>query len=326
MRGVVFAVAVLLLTACGSGSDPVAQTPSSPTTSTSTAAPTSGVPRYSVVGEFDKWRRDRQPTYWIAVDPPDLSNDGFKNTVKAILLELATKNGDPDFTALVSEDRALAQWDYDDTVGSPKSCEIGQPCAIKDPNDKDKKRLFDQRLVAHYSGGEGTSTWKYELAWYPWLPSEPSPIERTEIARQYQDGEKWRPFPEPTTPPRTPATPLNGDFYFVKPYGQHDDTWSIRSTCDAAEHCSGQVKSAVGWTAPITKAPGAPWIMTRQAADTGWDCGPGGQAIVGQNLRADMSYSYNPEDGRGTVTWIAPPGACGSPDAMPFESRFGLKS
>jgi hypothetical protein len=65
--------------------------------------------------------------------------------------------------------------------------------------------------------------------------------------------------------------------------------------------------------------------MDRKAADAGWDCGSGGPEVARQGLRADISYTYDPETGHGIVKWIAQPGACGSPKEVPFESRFGLK-
>lgn len=52
---------------------------------------------------------------------------------------------------------------------------------------------------------------------------------------KYEGEEKWRPLPDPTTPPNAAPTaePLNGAFFFIKPYGR-DEQWNITSSCDAA--------------------------------------------------------------------------------------------
>lgn len=48
---------------------------------------------------------------------------------------------------------------------------------------------------------------------------------------KHEGDEKWRPLPEPTTPPSVApaAEPMNGVFGFIKPYGR-DETWTITST------------------------------------------------------------------------------------------------
>ena len=110
-------VLTVTLAACGGGSTSAPSTStvytSSTTpkisTSTSTAAvtttttPQPATPKYNILWTSNNQRwADKKTTYYVVIDPVDLSNDGFKQNVKLILREIATKSlsrDGPNFSA-----------------------------------------------------------------------------------------------------------------------------------------------------------------------------------------------------------------------------------
>jgi hypothetical protein len=326
--GVVVVAALLLFTACGSPVGPEGESGTAP------SAPAS--PRYSIIGQ--KVHSDGRTNYYVVVDAVDLSNDGFKQRVKAVLQAVARTNGDPEFVARVYDDRGAAEWAWSAYEDVPESCEIGGPCGTRPPipadadernradeQSKAEKHASDRHVVAFYSGGAKSDDdeWPYGLAWYPFLSDE---VTDTGGEVNYEGHERWRPLPDPTTPPSVAPTvePLNGTFYFVKHYGR-DETWTIHSTCDAASgDCAGEVSFSDGGTAPIRREAFGPWTVDRVDAENGWDCGLRSSAEF-PGRKADIHYSWGvPANEPGTVTWVAPRGTC-MPGEMTYETTFGLK-
>ena len=325
--GLALGAALVLLTGCGTPADLEGESSTSPSQQ--------ATPQHSVVE--GRAESDGRPHYYVVVDPVDLSNDGFKQRVKLVLQAIARKKGDPDFVASVYDDQGAADWAWTTLEHAPESCELGGACGNRPtpPEDRDERNRADEQskadkhaserhVVAFYSGGSKAeqSPWPYELSWYPWLSDE---ISDTGEEVKYEGDEDWRPLPDPTTPPSADpaAEPLNGAFFFVKPYGR-DETWNITSTCDAASgDCSGEVTSTAGWTEPIRREHFGPWTVDRLAAESGWDCGFSSPRDF-PGRRADVHYSWDPVANRGIVSWVAPRNTC-MPDAEDYESRFILK-
>jgi hypothetical protein len=324
--GIVFAAALLMLTGCGN--------PTGHESQSTTAAPTPSAPQYSL--QEGRAESDGRPSYYVVVDPVDLSNDGFKQRVKLVLQAVARTKGDADFVARVYDKQGAADWEWAHVEDGPESCEIDGPCGTRPPLPEDpaERRRSDEQfkaeqgdsrrhVVAFYSGGyESERPWPYELAWYPWLSDE---VSDTGAEVEYEGKEEWRPLPDPTTPPSAAPTaePLNGTYAFLKHYGR-DETWNIATTCDATSgDCTGDVTSSAGWTEPIRRAHFGPWTLERKDAETGWDCGLSTPRDF-PGRRADIKYSWDPATGSGTVSWVAPRNTC-MPDEEDYTTSFGLK-
>ena len=85
---IIAASALLLLTACGSpGGNSVSEPATSTTAAMTTLSP--ATPQYSVIGTtaMSTMRYDGEPIYYVAMDPVNLTNDGFKQNVKLVLVE-----------------------------------------------------------------------------------------------------------------------------------------------------------------------------------------------------------------------------------------------
>lgn len=104
-------------------------------------------------------------------------------------------------------------------------------------------------------------------------------------------------------------------------------TWTITSACVTDDHCSGQVASDQGWTAPIYTHEGHVWYVERDLPN--WEPCPDGTSSPGH-----QTYKFTPSDADG-LTQIGSPylegidktngvgGACGRPKwltvVMPFR-------
>jgi hypothetical protein len=182
------AAAVLALTLAGcSGSNTTAKI--STLTSNAVTATTSqgATPKYRILWAPTNERFDNKPTDYVVIDPVDLNNDSFKQNVKLILREIATKshsrNG-PNFSANFFDDEAVAK------------AEISKK---KNPGGLTKNALDalydqeEQHLVAHYTGGinfdadASTADDAYNIYWYP-TTSTISPN-----ADKYVGSEEWKP-------------------------------------------------------------------------------------------------------------------------------------
>lgn len=129
-------------------------------TATTSAMPLSGpTPQYSVIGQLP-WRRDGKPTYYVVIDPVDLSNDGFKLAVKLVTQAIARMDGAADFSAKFYDDQTVANVAFTTDPGSGNR-------GTKPPLDKAALDERGQHLVAIYSGGLEMQPSPYQMMWYP---------------------------------------------------------------------------------------------------------------------------------------------------------------
>lgn len=141
----------------GGNEDDKRESSPAPSTTGSASPPLTGpTPKYSVVGQL-QWRSDGEPTYYVVIDPVDLSNDGFKQTVKLVTQALAQQNGGVDFSAKFYDDQSVAK---EALASDPGSGNHTVP-------DKASLDFLGQHLVGIYSGGIEVNPSPYQLAWYP---------------------------------------------------------------------------------------------------------------------------------------------------------------
>lgn len=181
-KTIVAVVSLLLVSGCGSPSANHDSATKSATSSVS-AAPQSTLPtpQYSVAGQ-SSWRRDGQPSYYVVIDPVDLSNDGFKRNVKLVAQALAQKKGDADFTVRFFDDQDIAAESYQSDPGGPGSSSDQTQAEMKDFLDRK-----GQHLVAIYGGGLPAALYPYELNWYP------AAFTSTPNVGPYVGNEEWKP-------------------------------------------------------------------------------------------------------------------------------------
>lgn len=141
-----------------------------------TTTPAQLTPPYSVVGQLE-WRKDGEPTYYIAIDPVDLSNDGFKQTIKLITQKLAEDDGNADFSAKFYDDQSVAEQALSTDPGSGNHT----------LPDKAALDLKGQHLVAIYGGGLEAALYPYELMWYPSASTD------TPNVGHWVGSEEWKP-------------------------------------------------------------------------------------------------------------------------------------
>jgi hypothetical protein len=166
----VFLIAVAAVAGCGS---------SKPTQLSTTPAPATPAPKYSVVGQSSR-PVDGKPIYFVLIDPVDLSTGGFKQDVKLVLGAVAKTNGNSDFSARILDQEAIAREAFAEETG---------PRVSQSP---DEKRDFEERkrrhLVAMYSGGLNTGLgYPYDISWYPAASTDAPNVGR------YAGSEEWRP-------------------------------------------------------------------------------------------------------------------------------------
>jgi hypothetical protein len=175
----------VLLTACGSlagtsgrETSTSTTTATTTTTTTTTTSPPPATPQYSVIGRSTK-RYDGQPIYYVLIDPVNLGNDAFKQDVKLVLQAVAKTKGDPDFSARIFDDEAVAKETFSHDTNPPP---LEDPDEIRAATDR-----RGQHLVAIYSGGLKTLLYPYEIDWYP------AAFTDTPNVGQYVDTEQWKP-------------------------------------------------------------------------------------------------------------------------------------
>ena len=113
--------------------------------------------KYNLVGQ--RKRFDNQPINYVAIDPVDLGNDGFKNTVKNVIRTLAEHKGDGIFSAWVYDNTEVAKAEFADDLNPP----IGDtPDEIRAKNSQ-----RDPHLIAIYSGGMPNDAMLYGIFWFP---------------------------------------------------------------------------------------------------------------------------------------------------------------
>ncbi|ORA07575.1 hypothetical protein BST14_27165 [Mycobacterium arosiense ATCC BAA-1401 = DSM 45069] len=108
------------------------------------------------------------------------------------------------------------------------------------------------------------------------------------------------------------AGAINGDYsingtyaatsdgaYATTDYAFHNEatvrsTWTISSTCESADHCSGKVVSDQGWSAPATMALGHVWTVEHDVPN--WEKCSDGPAFTGH-----QTFTFSPSNADGVT-------------------------
>lgn len=92
-------------------------------------------------------------------------------------------------------------------------------------------------------------------------------------------------------------------------------TWTITSSCETFQECTGTVHSDQGWTAPLVMHDGTMWVVKHDVPN--WE-----HCTDGTNVTGQQEYYFYPVDSNGQVQigspvlagrdkTIGPSGACG---------------
>lgn len=147
---------------------------------TAAPAPAGPVPRFEVVAQRTNDRPDDMTTYYIVIDPVDPSYDGFKLTVKNVLIALRDNNGGPVFSARI--------WDHPSATQTEVSFR-SNPDLFSEDMMSAKESFNGRHLVANYVGGMASvdEPPAYVLFWYPEMGTESGP------SNQWMSAELWKP-------------------------------------------------------------------------------------------------------------------------------------
>jgi hypothetical protein len=139
---------------------------------------------------------------------------------------------------------------------------------------------------------------------------------------------------------RAEGNPINGT-YIATSVGEwaktnevfHDEatvrsTWTITSSCETYQHCSGQVTSDQGWSAPLYMYDGTLWYVRRDVPH--WEECPDGTAVIGS-----QTFTFYPagpdglqQPGSSTLAGqdktVGPSGACGINRWLVVQMPFRL--
>jgi hypothetical protein len=162
-------VLAVALAGCGGGKTSAPSTVTqtvyggSPTTAPA-ATPQLPTPNYKQIQRNVSDRKDGKYSYYVVIDPVDLSNDGFKQNVKVVLQEIAKDNGGPDFSARVFDDEAVAKTYLSDKTDPPLDLDVRKAHNAQE----------EQHLIAGYLGGidaysaqPSTAASAYNISWFP---------------------------------------------------------------------------------------------------------------------------------------------------------------
>ncbi len=145
-----------------------------------------GTPRYTIVGQTDTIAFDNRESYYVLIDPVDLSSENFKDGVIAVLEDIARSNGGPDFSAFVFDDRALAEqqfhhfWSY----VHDKPLDALSPGEYEQLDEKKRLHSIAMYIGGNNPEGEGSS---YEIFWFP--DAEPDDPD----VGKYTGSQQWKP-------------------------------------------------------------------------------------------------------------------------------------
>ena len=121
-------------------------------------------PNYRQIQRNVSDRRDGKYSYYVVIDPVDLSNDGFKQNVKLVLQAIAKDNGGPNFSARIFDDEAVANNYLSDKSDPPLDQGV-----VKEHNAQE-----EQHLIATFVGGidqdtaqPSTADTAYNISWFP---------------------------------------------------------------------------------------------------------------------------------------------------------------
>jgi len=112
-------------------------------------------------------------------------------------------------------------------------------------------------------------------------------------------------------------------------------TWTITSSCQTAQDCSGQVTSDQGWSAPLYTHDGQLWYVKRDVPH--WEACPDGTAVTGRQTfsfvpvgpdgmvaRANGSVDTGSQTLAGLDKTVGPSGACGINRWLVVQMPFRL--
>lgn len=142
--------------------------------------PSGPVPPFQVIAQRMNDRPDDAISYYVVIDPVDVSFDGFKSAVKQVLQALAHSNGGPVFTAQIWDHLPAAQ-----TEVSHRS----NPDLFSQDLFEAKESLNNRHFIAQYVGGLASVAEPpaYVLMWFPVTgPADPT-------VAQWVSAEVWRP-------------------------------------------------------------------------------------------------------------------------------------
>ena len=148
------------ITACGQiGGNTVGGAPGAVVLTSAVAQP-----RHTIVHQTSR-SYDNEPNYCVAIDPVEISDDGFTATVKQVITSLATEKGNADFTAFV----------FDDQETAINAC-------VESAGDD-----VERHLIAAYRGGLPMSVSPVSLRWFPAASADTTAIGR------WVGAENWNP-------------------------------------------------------------------------------------------------------------------------------------
>jgi hypothetical protein len=121
--------------------------------------------------------------------------------------------------------------------------------------------------------------------------------------------------------------PINGTYaatsdggFATTNYAFHNEatvrsTWTITSTCSATGHCSGQVRSDQGWSAPLRTEANV-WYVDRDVPN--WETCPDGSTFTGH-----QTFMFYPANANG-VTQVGSPYLEGKDKTVGVRAACGI--
>lgn len=186
------------------------------------SAQSNQVPKYQVIHTKDEVGVARLTEYYVLIGKVDLGNESFKKQIKAIISELANKEGKPEFQARIFQDKEVLEYEFDSGLpdaadyisGSDEDVFRKSILALGEGSDSyndaemaaykkavlayrsKAKRLAknETALVASYTGGFDYDTGKesqvdsaYSILWFG------RSTKRHPLVGKYTGDEQWKP-------------------------------------------------------------------------------------------------------------------------------------
>lgn len=142
--------------------------------------PTGLVPPFQVIAQRMNDRPDEATSYYVVIDPVDVTFDGFKVAIKQILQALAYTHGGPVFTAQI--------WDHLPAAQTEVSHRSNPDLFSRDMFEA-KEAFNNRHFIAQYVGGLASVSEPpaYVLMWFPMSGSADPTVS------QWISAEVWRP-------------------------------------------------------------------------------------------------------------------------------------
>lgn len=156
--------------------------------STNQAQPTAiSVPKYEIKETKDSVGVTELDEYYVLTDPVNLENDSFKQSIKAIFTDIATKRKTVNFMAKVYTDLNILN---NEAHGQPLSDNIEENVR----KAKESAKIRETTLLASYTGGFNYDTLKpsseevaYNILWFGAANSS------NPVVGKYVGDEQWKP-------------------------------------------------------------------------------------------------------------------------------------